>query len=222
MVPRDSWVTGEAIRLDAGAPCDSGDHLGSARVNLRPWLPDLLHIWLVGSVGIGHLSVRESISSRERFQTSRERAGTIHPIHIPLWNRRWQCTWDLLLNCSQQHSVSAPGWVILPLGSCALSNFNYSSVSATGLFTVTASRCTSPTQGPDKFRSVCGHPLSLSPLSLSSPLPPPFSLPPFYASIEHHSVGVGSTILTDRKLYFKVFLQDNKEIKWYELQLDFQ
>lgn len=45
---------------------------------------------------------------------------------------------------------------------------------------------------------------------------PSLYLPPFYASIEHHSVGVGSTILTDRKLYFKVFLQDNKEIKWYE------
>lgn len=60
--------------MDADAPCDSGGHLGSGRVYLRHWLPSLLCILHVISVGSGHPSVRDSYSGKERFQMSRERA----------------------------------------------------------------------------------------------------------------------------------------------------
>lgn len=63
------WFPG-LTGLDADSPCDSGSHLGSGRVYLKPWLLGLARFWHVDRVG--HLSFRDSIRGRERFQTSGE------------------------------------------------------------------------------------------------------------------------------------------------------
>lgn len=72
MVP---WVTGGAIQLNAGDLFESGGHLGSGQSRFKALC--VFRMWVVQEK-VPHLS-GAVISSRERFQMSRERAWTCHP-----------------------------------------------------------------------------------------------------------------------------------------------